>query len=68
MRTQVIIEPVYGGWILFIDVLDEEGNILPTSRFFEFNRLIEALNAASAMRLHVDNIDDLPLHQYGMAS
>lgn len=68
MGTKVTIEPVYGGWILFIDVLDEHGNVLPSSRFFEFRRLIEALNAASAMKLHVDNIDDLPIDQYTRVS
>lgn len=68
MGTKVTIEPIYGGWMLFIDVLDENGNIDPASRFFEFKRLIEAINAASAMKLHIDNIDDLPIHQYSRAS
>lgn len=68
MRTKVTIEAVYGGWMLFIDTLDEYDEVVEPSRFYHFTRLIEAINAASAMKLHIDNIDELPIHQYSRAS
>ncbi len=31
---------------------------------FTFNKLIEALECASLLKIHIANIDDLPLPQY----
>ncbi len=33
-------------------------------RVWQFKRLIEAIEMASALQLHIDNIESLPLNQY----
>lgn len=39
-----------------------------TYRIFPHQRLVEALETASTLKVHVDNIDELPVSQYCLQS
>lgn len=47
-----------GTWFL---VMSKDSRVI---KFWSFNRLIQAIDTACTLQLHVDNIDELPLNQY----
>jgi hypothetical protein len=50
------------GWHLNLTVALSDGEIRTTHMTFQ--KLIEALEAASQLKVHVDNVEELPLSQY----
>lgn len=51
-----------GTWFL---LLSKDSTVI---RFWSFNRLIEAIDMASMLQLHVDNVSELPLQQYNQGA
>lgn len=47
-----------GTWFL---VMSRDGQVI---KFWSFTKLIHALETASLLQLHVDNVNELPLSQY----
>jgi len=64
MNTSVTITKKEKGWQLSIATVQHDGEIKVTVR--RFFRLISAIDAANTMGLHIDNLDELPLPQYGV--
>lgn len=58
MKTNVNIKQVRFGWTLTITV---KGQLIKS---WTFKKLIEALDTACVLQVHVDNADELPLNQY----
>lgn len=57
-RMIVRIEYQYGVWVLW---LMRDQHVIKS---YTFKRLIQAIDAACALQLHVNNLDELPLKQY----
>lgn len=55
---KVIIKPWFGEWILCIT---RDRQVI---RSFTAKRLIEVIDVANLLQLHISNIDELPLNQY----
>lgn len=60
--TSVTITPSVGTWHLNICTVLDDGEI--RIKILPFDRLVEAMDAATTLRLHVENLDELPLSQY----
>ena len=59
------VEIVQGSldWYLRIELRDET-DVVTLVNVYPFKRLIEAIELASVLQIHIDNIDTLPLKQY----
>ncbi len=55
---KILIKPRRGVWVLLLVNNDH------LIKSFTFKRLIDAINTASELQLHVSNIAELPLTQY----
>lgn len=65
MRQEVFIIRSKNGWQLVILIYYD--GVVANSVFLDHETLIEALNTASLLRIHVENEDSLPLKQYKLA-
>lgn len=65
-RSSVVIVKEQNQWILRIAVNIGLPGYCVTKR--AFGRLVEALDAANILRLHIDNAHKLPLNQYYKAA
>ena len=61
-RTTVIISEMQTGWLLRLTTYQEGSR--PHATNYTFNTLMQALEAASILKIHVDNDNVLPLKQY----
>jgi hypothetical protein len=59
---KVYIRSIVGVWCLTIET------DLQVTKAYTFKTLLEALDVAGALQLHVDNVNDLPLNQYRKVS
>lgn len=62
-KTTVIIFQVQDGWNLRLTSSEQNVDVL-----MPFKRLIDALNAACVLKVHVDNADELPIKQYKLGA
>jgi len=59
---KVYIRSIVGVWCLTFET------DLQVTKAYTFKTLLEALDVAGALQLHVDNVNDLPLNQYRKVS
>jgi hypothetical protein len=62
MKTTTRVIKGYQSWYLRFEC-EEQDNIIFT-KTFEFLKLIEVIDAANLLKVHIDNMNELPLRQY----
>lgn len=58
----MIVRTSKGLWALRLTSYNDLG--VPFYGQFKFKKLIDAIAAANLLRVHIDNIDELPLNQF----
>lgn len=62
MKTTVLVHKRFGKWILSITIYDQNGMDIVT--VIEKDKLIEVIDIACLLQLHIDNEVELPLRAY----
>ena len=64
MKTNVVIFQAFGYYWLSIETVELVTNVHNLNTLIRTRRLIDALDVASKLQVHVDNSADLALKQY----
>lgn len=62
MQTTVVVTQMNTGWLL--KITSYTGDNEPMVSQFTFDNLIDTIEAATILRVHIDNNSVLPLKQY----